>query len=207
MPEHRFFYLEDTEHVEIIDIDEIEAGFLQDVFKLPNPPKILRCTEEIDRPIRIEKTHKLQVGKTYVLENPRPSSEVVPKKVPSFDENSKKVQKAYVLSKAAYKETDEDVIAYLKEEKFHHDFGTIVPARNGRITYLIAEDNENNLFIAFRGTKYQRDWTDVNLKVQQKSDVKAQGKFHSGFLNLASEFPMATVMSNTRLVKYYLVAE
>ena len=72
--------------------------------------------------------------------------------------------------------------------------------QEGRITYLIAEDNENNLFIGFRGTKYQRDWTDVNLKVQQKSDVKAQGKFHSGFLNLASEFPIATVMSNPRLV-------
>ena len=108
------------------------------------------------------------------------------------------VQKAYILSSASYIEKDEEVIEYLKKHKSLHDFSTIIPARNGRITFLIAEDNENNIFISFRGTKYQSDWTDVNLKVQQKSDVKAKGKFHSGFLILASEFPISTVMSNPK---------
>ena len=117
--------LEDTGEEDDVYIEDVEEGFLQDLFDLPSPPKVLKC-EETNHPISVRNAkNKLQENKVYVLKNPRALPKDAQKKEPSFDDISENVQKAYILSSASYIEKNKKVIEYLKKHKsFLHTLGS-----------------------------------------------------------------------------------
>ena len=110
------------------------------------------------------------------------------------DEEKFEMRKALLLTQAAYEETEDEAIAYLRldEVKKHHDFKNLIPAKmphedkSREITYIVAEDSTDNIFISFHGTTRLSDFAVFNFKIKQidEKDEKEHG-FHEGFWEFA----------------------
>ena len=118
------------------------------------------------------------------------------------------MQKALLLTFAAYEEKEVDALKYLNDRKLKHDFRTIIPAKmphedeSREITYIVAEDSKDNIFISFHGTTRLKDFEEFNLKIKQNHckckkacACGGAGGFHEGFWKIAKMFPFTTVFN------------
>ncbi|XP_078699935.1 uncharacterized protein LOC144926787 [Branchiostoma floridae x Branchiostoma belcheri] len=108
------------------------------------------------------------------------------------------IQRAMMCCQAIYQDGPEKVVQFLNkpENLCLHNFGEVCVSRYGRLTYMLAEtDDKDELFIAFRGTESYEDILS-DLKIWQRSieGSPIAGKCHSGFLKLASCFPVDPIL-------------
>ena len=120
------------------------------------------------------------------------------------DEVKFEMRKALLLTMAAYEDTEDKAIAYLRSNrvKEHHDFKNLIPAKmphedqSREITYIVAEDSTDNIFISFHGTTRLRDFETFNFKIKQICNrTKDEHGFHEGFWDFAKLFPFTTVFN------------
>ena len=67
--------------------------------------------------------------------------------------------------------------------------------------FLTAEDDDSNVYLAFRGSVTTEDWkTNFNINLARLSpEENLAGRVHSGFLEKAKEIPLLTILSSKDL--------
>ncbi|XP_078617623.1 uncharacterized protein LOC144885574 [Branchiostoma floridae x Branchiostoma japonicum] len=115
------------------------------------------------------------------------------------------IQLALVCCQAVYEKTPEAVQEFLKKDLESHNFVTVSVACHGRVPYMVAETDNDEVFIAFMGTgSFQDVMNDCSLWQQLASSgpggrqTAMEGECHAVFRKLASTIPV-----DPFLKKYY----
>ncbi|XP_019634478.1 PREDICTED: uncharacterized protein LOC109477558 [Branchiostoma belcheri] len=107
------------------------------------------------------------------------------------------IQRALVCCQAVYEETPDAVQEFLTKELESHDFCSTSVSCYGRVSYMVAETEDNAVFIAFRGTSSFKDvmadcsiWQQLAAAAPDGRQTAMGGRCHAGFLELASSIPV-----------------
>ncbi|CAH1229835.1 Hypp252 [Branchiostoma lanceolatum] len=107
------------------------------------------------------------------------------------------IQRALVCCQAVYEKTPEAVQDYLKKDMESHNFVTASVSCHGRVSYMVAETDNNEVFIAFRGTSSFQDvmddcsiWRQLASGGPDGRQTAMGGRCHAGFRKLASTIPV-----------------
>ncbi|XP_075262276.1 uncharacterized protein LOC142353930 [Convolutriloba macropyga] len=106
--------------------------------------------------------------------------------------NKKIVRNALLASEAIYH--NEDPWSYLNERR--HSFGCLDVHENKNCHFLIAEDTNANVYLAFRGSVTGYDWEKNFAFDLEKLNI---GSLHSGFLEKTRTIPLSTILSSKDL--------